>query len=335
MSAFASLVGRFLASSHTVLTSMLGAKPGPINLHWTLVDTTEGVQHMLNTFISSDFDSKRPMYYFDLEGINLGRNGPATQMQLLHLSPTGPHAYLIDLHRLQHTSFRARGASGLSLKDLLESTAAKKAIFDVRNDAAALFHQFGVSVKNVDDIQLIENATRGGNFVCLRGLASCIRCDAPIKIIMNRMFSHIKSRGKWFFEDEDYSVLVERPMSEDLLVYCLLDVFVLPALWDTYSKKLNTEWRQLVTKETDERIRSAEISIGRESRGHKLPSPKSWEFHTRSLVPCQVASEMTLEQHQVQNSLEVMGEIALQSVSRFKTFYLKIARSSANVLLLV
>lgn len=46
-------------------------------------------------------------------------------------------------------------------KDILENENIPKVFFDVRDDFDALFAHFGVALKVVEDIQLMESASRG------------------------------------------------------------------------------------------------------------------------------------------------------------------------------
>ena len=62
------------------------------------------------------------------------------------------------------------------MKDILQDDKIPKVFFDVRNDSEALFAHFGVALQGVEDVQLMESATRRttGSRKFLSGLAKCV-----------------------------------------------------------------------------------------------------------------------------------------------------------------
>jgi exonuclease 3'-5' domain-containing protein 1 len=121
-----------------------------------------------------------PHLYVDLEGINLSRHGSISILTLYDRSQ--PHVYLIDVHTLGLAAFTTPSASCkaspssdvdvigaaslevaprfITLKSILETEKIPKVFFDVRNDADALFGCFGIKLQGVQDLQVMELASK-------------------------------------------------------------------------------------------------------------------------------------------------------------------------------
>ncbi|KIX97331.1 uncharacterized protein Z520_06783 [Fonsecaea multimorphosa CBS 102226] len=78
--------------------------------------------------------------------------------------PPKSTVYVVELRHLGHLAFCVPGGDGRTLKAILESDAIPKAFFDVRNASAALFAQHQITLGGVHDVQLMELATRQGDF---------------------------------------------------------------------------------------------------------------------------------------------------------------------------
>ena len=97
---------------------------------------------------------------FDSQGVDLSRTGPVTLLQLSGTQPTPsgclPQVYLFDVLALGPTIFDidAREGERCTLKLILESNSVLKVAFDCRDDSNALYHQFGVMLYNVLDVQV-------------------------------------------------------------------------------------------------------------------------------------------------------------------------------------
>ena len=96
----------------------------------------------------------------DCEGVDLSRTGPVTLLQLsgTHPTPSGclPQVFLFDVLALGPTIFDIdpTEGNGHTLKGLLEHPSYLKITFDCRSDSDALYHQFGVVLRNVLDVQV-------------------------------------------------------------------------------------------------------------------------------------------------------------------------------------
>lgn len=232
--------------------------------NFTILDTEATLADALPTMISHGISSK-PALYIDLEGVSLSRRGTISIIQI-YVHPLS-HTYLIDVHKLGPAAFTtskldtANTSSLHTLKDVLESPSVPKCFFDVRRDADAIYNLFGVSMKNIIDIQLLELATRsGGRRRMVNGLARCITSDAGLSSADCNRFQLRKKEGVRLFAPEhggSYEVFNERPLRLEVLEYCIQDVAYLPTLWAKYNNKLGKRWREKVRLATEERLRLA------------------------------------------------------------------------------
>lgn len=112
-----------------------------------LVDTCTAVADLIDALVS--LPTSPPSLYLDLEGVYLSRHGSVSILQI-HVSPNN-RTYLIDIHVLGDKAFSTTGASGQTLKGILESDLIPKVFVDVRNDSDTLFSHFGIDLANVQD----------------------------------------------------------------------------------------------------------------------------------------------------------------------------------------
>lgn len=215
----------------------------------TLVDSTEFLASFLLQLNDLLTHPPTKTLYLDLEGIKLSRDGTLSLLTLLiHGSPKPSPIFLIDVHVLGSSAFTTTPAEAsltgqpLSLKAILESPTTTKVLFDVRNDADALYSHFGVKLQGVVDVQLMENAARRGNKRVLHGLAKCIREDCGLSTAEKANWEEVKDKGLKLFASEKGGrpdIFNVRPLSQDLKTYCVQDVTCLPALHELYSGRLD------------------------------------------------------------------------------------------------
>jgi exonuclease 3'-5' domain-containing protein 1 len=77
----------------------------------------------------------------------------------LYLAPLDT-SYIIDMRRLHDEILTDYAMHPRSLKDVLESETIWKGLFDCRNAAIPLYDEFGIAMKGVIDIQLLEWVSR-------------------------------------------------------------------------------------------------------------------------------------------------------------------------------
>ncbi|KAL2828328.1 ribonuclease H-like domain-containing protein [Aspergillus pseudoustus] len=240
-----------------------------------IVDTTLGISELVD--LLNGVPNSPPSLYVDLEGINLCRHGSVSIMQI-YLLPKN-EVYLIDVHTLGQEAFSTASPTGLTLKSILEDSSIHKAFFDVRNDSDALYAHFGIHLAGIQDIQLLELATRSGSKRLINGLARCIEREAGLSWSETREWKDIKDNGKRLFAPErggSYEVFNARPLSEGIIKYCAQDVRILPRLWSVYNGKLGWRWKEKIEAATLDRInvcfQAGYNGVGR----HMAQAPSGW-----------------------------------------------------------
>jgi exonuclease 3'-5' domain-containing protein 1 len=233
-----------------------------------LIDNPESLELFLQNLIE-DVHLQRPTLYVDLEGIKLSRNGSVSLLTLLiHSNGKPDRVYLVDIHTLGSSAFTTISSSSSNreiqtLKDILENRKIPKVFFDVRNDSDALFGHFGIKMKGIIDLQLMENASRhtgasGKRF--LDGLGKCIQRDSGLSDAEKKVWETSKDKGKKLFAPEKgghYETFNERPLHDDLNIYCEQDVRLLPRLHEIYDarlRKMSGSWARKIKNETRRRL---------------------------------------------------------------------------------
>ena len=225
-----------------------------------LIDSTTSIAKLIDTI--ANLPSNPPSLYLDLEGINLSRQGSISILQLM-LYPQ-KDVYLIDIHVLGSVAFTTPGSGGKTLQGILESPIVPKVFFDVRNDSNALFFHYGIALQGVQDIQLMECASRPGMGLSrkfVHSLLKCIETDAPITWQQKQTWRAAKDAGAMLFAPDkggSYAVFNARPLKEEIRAYCVQDVQFLPILHQTYCHRLQPDWRTKVDAETIARVQSSQ-----------------------------------------------------------------------------
>jgi hypothetical protein len=120
----------------------------------------------LQAFLSSIPPSST--LFLDLEGISLSRHGTISLITIL-IHPQRV-VRLIDVLALGKLAFTTASNDGNTLKAIFEDPDISKCLWDVRNDADALWALYHVGLAGVTDIQLLENASSTGDKTYVRGL---------------------------------------------------------------------------------------------------------------------------------------------------------------------
>ncbi|WAR24146.1 EXD1-like protein [Mya arenaria] len=171
--------------------------------------------------------SKGQMCALNCKGESLSRKGS------IKLLSTQERYFILDIQKLNALPFE-RG-----LREILEDRNVMKLMFDCREDADALFHQFHVKLDGVIDIQLLEvlkrpvfvgktiNRKTGDHTlgaICLNSLLECIQ-------------TYVKS-DKIDEQKEDGMELkkesVKRHLSDEQIQYVKTDVMSLFSLFDFF-----------------------------------------------------------------------------------------------------
>ena len=224
-----------------------------------------------------------PSLYCDLEGTNLCRYGTMSLVQLL-IYPSDD-VYLIDIYRLGHATFITSNSRGSTLKSVLENVHIPKVFFDVRNDSDTLFTHFQIRLQGIEDLQLMEIATRQWSKKRVLGLARCTEQAAQLSDQELRQWKEIKERGRKLFESEHggtYDVFNIRPIPSEILGYCAQDVIHMPILWASYNKKMSLTWANKVRIATLERLLESQSDSYEPKGKHKIKSPWPGRENPRS-----------------------------------------------------
>ncbi|KAK2035994.1 exonuclease, partial [Colletotrichum somersetense] len=240
-----------------------------------LVDTIDSLSEMVDSLV--DLPTNPPSLYIDLEGDNLSRHGTISILQL-HVLPS-KQTYLLDVHTLKDQCFSVTGRKGHSFGHFLESDAIPKVFFDVRNDSDALYHHFQIKLGGIQDLQLMELATRTFSRKCVNGLSKCIERDGSLSYTEGLAWRRVKDKGVKLFAPEhggSYQVFNERPLSSDMIRYCVQDVQFLPLLWTRYKAKLTSVWWQRVLDASKERVALSQSSAFVGKGRHMALSPPGW-----------------------------------------------------------
>lgn len=235
---------------------------------------------VLKAFIDDLPDCKgpEPNLYVDLEGNNLSGKGTLSLITIL-VEPRHT-VHLIDVTGLEKQAFEIPGSDGRTLKQILESQEMIKVFFDIRNDSDALFGLYDIRVGGIEDVQLMELASRSFPKRFINGLAKCIERDSTLPYAERREWKAIKEKGHKLFDPNlggGYAIFDERPLSTEIKKYCVQDVIHMPALRELYRSKLCDEWWRKIETETAARIA---LSQGRSFNGqgmHMAKGPASWQ----------------------------------------------------------
>jgi exonuclease 3'-5' domain-containing protein 1 len=225
--------------------------------------TGEIVDHLVAVHESPNHDG--PSMYLDLEGVNLCRSGSISILTLLLDSGVvgSRHVYLLDVHELGARAFTTAGARGKTLQDILQDEKIPKVFFDVHNDSDALFALYGVALRGVEDVQLMESAARKTTTQrrLLNGLARCVESNQTVLAVGGRGsvagWKQAKQTGERLFKPEmggSYAVFNTRPILKDIVAYAVGDVQFLPDLHNTFWMNRSVMWRDLVLDESKKRV---------------------------------------------------------------------------------
>ncbi|XP_052817581.1 uncharacterized protein LOC128243702 [Mya arenaria] len=190
-----------------------------------LVDTEEKLK--IEIACIKDLIKTDPVVALDCEGVHLSRKG---ELCLLSIS-TRKRAFLVDVLKFKSMAFDQ------GLKDILEDTNVKKLMFDCREDADALLHQFQVKLAGVLDMQLLEiikrpqeTPTRAVYRRCdklhevvhLKGLLRCMELFIDNKKLVESKTTKLGQISDW----------KERPLRNSQLRYAATDVLALFLIFD-------------------------------------------------------------------------------------------------------
>ncbi|KAK2606549.1 hypothetical protein N8I77_005291 [Diaporthe amygdali] len=214
----------------------------------SLISTSKDLREFLSTIESDN------SLYLDLEGKSLSRDGTiALVTMLIHPQKV---TRVVDVLTLGKSAFEIESVEGRSLKSILEDHEIPKYVWDVRNDADALWAHFQVALGGVTDIQLLENASRPDwiDKTRLCGLDKAIQYDLKLGFKNRERWLRTKREVRNLMSKDIFS---ERPLAPSTLQYCVNDVAHLPALQKFYMDRINPTWLVKAHKESKRRLADA------------------------------------------------------------------------------
>jgi exonuclease 3'-5' domain-containing protein 1 len=229
----------------------------------------------LEAFLSSIPPSST--LYLDLEGNCLSRHGTISLITVL-IHPQNV-VRLIDVLVLGKQAFTTASNDGKTLKSILEDPGIPKYIWDVRNDADALWALYHVGLAGVIDIQLLENASRAGDKTYIRGLDKSVQFDLKLGFMEIHRWIRTKKEVQSLMST---NVFATRPIDAKTIQYCVNDVLHLPDLHALYLRRIEGDWLARATEESSRRVAEAH------SPGYDPQSPTKklgpWDSETEKRV---------------------------------------------------
>ncbi|XP_025083010.1 uncharacterized protein LOC112557403 [Pomacea canaliculata] len=186
---------------------------------------------------------KRESYLaVDGEGVNLSKTGPLT---LLQVGTKDGEVYLFDVF----TEPRILKTGGL--KAILESETIVKVMHSSKNDATALYWQFGVKLHNVFDTQVAHmelQRAEGRRLPSRMKLTEVCGLYCPQKADLLEEKEDVQTR--WSKREGEF--WAKRPMTQEMIDYASQDVLVLiPEIYITLKGLVNEKG---LTRQVTERI---------------------------------------------------------------------------------
>lgn len=179
----------------------------------------------------------------DCEGVSLSRHGALTIITVA----TEEEVYIFDVYKLGKFIF----SCGLS--QILEDKSCTKLMFDCREDSDALWHQFNVRMTGILDLQLLEILYRREN--------DTVADKATDQFSFSTSYSHrnqrthdqvesvfgfrrclelyvsdenlirMKDKGRLLLKSDE-EIWKKRPLSNELIQYCIVDTLAMFSLYD-------------------------------------------------------------------------------------------------------
>ena len=218
---------------------------------YRLVDDETGLKDTIAE-LKRKIAERNTLLAVDCEGDSLSRKGALTIITVA----TEEKVYIFDVLKLGQLVF----TSGLG--EILEDKSREKLTFDCRQDSDALWHQFKVRLSGVLDLQLLEiiyrrenppdSAARISQFSSknTRGARRSQRTNEVENIsgfgrcielyLQDKKLIKMKDRGKELLK-EDKELWKKRPLTDDLIQYCIVDTM---AMFRLYNKMKDVSVRE-------------------------------------------------------------------------------------------
>ena len=208
----------------------------------TIINTVEDIQYFKEASLPSVCDE----FSVDLEGDRLSRHGKINFIQVYAVFTR--KVFIFDCSKLDKSEIRR------VLEPIFDNESIVKYMFDCRSDVDALYHQYGIKLSGVVDVQLYEIAYRKctgyGKARFYHGLfktMSEFKCQAGIPQ------SDLATKDKYSqqFKLENYELNVK---DIDALRYLAIDIIYLDKLYRIFLPKIgNGNMRTKIMRETANR----------------------------------------------------------------------------------
>lgn len=200
------------------------------------------------------------------------------QLFIPHLN----HVYLLDVQTLGKTAFTTDihlGTGGTTLQSILESLTIRKVFFDVRPTSHLLYTHFGIALRNIQDVQLMESASHSSIVRATRfllGLRACIQREKQI------LFESEKKNWEAVYQAAarlfnpglggSLQVFQDRPLAEEIRAFCVQDLQHLPLLRAKYwHRHMERGMAESVATETTARLQTSRSAKFRaDDRAHAI-----------------------------------------------------------------
>ena len=238
---------------------------------------------------------KESIISVDCEGVALSRTGQLCLIQVsTALNPVTQlfHVFLFDVVALGKVTFSC------GLGKLLSNPTPTKLFYDVRRDSESLYHQYGVMLAGICDIQLMEIARRrlrNENINYLPGLARLLSdrftdMDVELQSIKDGMSNK--------YQDEP-DLWLKRPLTREQTIYAAIDVVLLHVLLEEITTPPKATSKD--DNETkDESVKEKEKDDDKESKdGSTSPTDNKHNPHAvrRSDIYVNAQTQSLVEQY--------------------------------------
>ncbi|KAF2664876.1 hypothetical protein BT63DRAFT_428833 [Microthyrium microscopicum] len=189
-----------------------------------------------------------PQLYMSTMGVKLHPTVPVSFLTVLLgrcLLFDTTRCFIIDVKTLGAKAFNTPGTSKRTLKDILCDETSSKVFFDVRNASHVLSTSFGISLKGVSDLQLMENAWRrtSKSREFLGGLVECVQSTLRHTYFIEfaSWMKTYKEGNLYLRNEKDNSLCIMfnyRPVRDQVKEYCVANIEHLQKLSKNYSTKV-------------------------------------------------------------------------------------------------
>lgn len=166
---------------------------------------------------------------FDTKGVNLSRTGRMTVISISLCTPCSVTC-LLDLVSIGPSIFSGKS----SLKELLESNTIQKMSYDCRIDSNAVFHQYGVKLRNVLDLQVYQLGIKIENGKYLQQRQPGTDYLRGLKYTSGGYLTREDRRDTWALSPphrQDPDVWGKRPLRHDVWQYAANDVHCISRIY--------------------------------------------------------------------------------------------------------